>query len=101
VVFHQRGSSSPAGSSPASVALLVGVILAAAVGLAGLVRGIAELTTAHQRGVVKFGRFVDGLAVLPIAAAAVMWGLRARGWAGPGAIPEAVDPTIGYDGPAV
>jgi hypothetical protein len=79
VVLHRRREAdSAAGRSPVEMALLVAIVLAAAVGVAGLLRGIVELTVAHERILAKFGRFVDGLSPIPVAAAAVLWGLRAR-----------------------
>jgi hypothetical protein len=78
VLHHQRPSARTFGRSQAPNALLVATVLAGAVGLASLVRGIVELTIANQAGLVKLGRFVDGLAGVPVAVATVLWGLRAR-----------------------
>jgi hypothetical protein len=78
VLHRQRDSEPLTGQSPLAMALLVALVLAAAIGVAGLLRGIVELTVAHERILAKLGRFVDGLAAIPIAAAAVLWGLRAR-----------------------
>jgi hypothetical protein len=90
VVIHQRRvGGSTGGRSQAPNALLVAIVLAGAVGLASLLRGIVELTVAHQAGAVKFGHFVDGLAALPISAATILWGLRIRTQGDAGAPPMA------------
>jgi hypothetical protein len=79
VAMHQqRPAGSGRGRSPAPSALMVAIVLAGAVGVASLLRGIIEMTIAHQRVVVNLGHFLDGLAAVPVAAATVLWGLRAR-----------------------
>ncbi len=79
----QRQRASEAEAAPAATALLVAVIIAGAIGVAALLGGIVELTVANQRAVAKLGQLIDGLAPIPIVAAAMMWGLRARTHATP------------------
>jgi hypothetical protein len=74
----EAGTGDGDGGALASTAMLVVVALAAAVGVASLLQGIVELTVAHERGAVKLGQLIDGLATLPVAALAVLWGLQAR-----------------------
>jgi hypothetical protein len=79
VVLHRQREGGPPGErTDTATALLVAVIVAAAIGVASLVRGIVELTVVRRRTAVNIGHCTDALAAVPIAAAAVLWGLRAR-----------------------
>lgn len=51
-------------------------IMAAAVSVAALVRGIVDLTIPHQRAAIRIGNLIEALAVALIAAVAALWGLR-------------------------
>ncbi|HSS10296.1 MAG TPA: hypothetical protein VLL25_10445 [Acidimicrobiales bacterium] len=79
VALHQQRRTP--GDEPAKhraaahgIALVAGIV-AAVVTVAAIVRAIVSLTIT-EKGVLKAGNFIDGIAAALVAAAAALWGLH-------------------------